>query len=112
VADIEDAKLVVELAKWGTMIELQDATNVVFADDFDPDSADVTDRPVQTILLFGETLGTLVKHGLLDRGLVYDWLWVSGLWEKVGAAALRSREKLGVSQLYENFEALASEQQL
>jgi hypothetical protein len=35
---------------------------------------------------------------------------VSGLWGRVGAAARAEREKHGVPELYENFEALARAQ--
>jgi hypothetical protein len=55
--------------------------------------------------------GTLVKNDLLNRDLVYDWLWVAGSWDRVGPAAKRYRERTGVPYLYENFEALASGQQ-
>ena len=65
---------------------------------------------VQTVLGFTETLVTRVKHDLLNRDLVYDWLWIRGMWDRVGPAALRAREKAGVPQLYENFEALAQGQ--
>jgi hypothetical protein len=51
-----------------------------------------------------------LKNDLLDRALTYDWLWVAGAWDRVGPAALRAREKAGVPQLYENFEALAKGQ--
>jgi hypothetical protein len=27
---------------------------------------------------------------------VYDWLWVTGTWDRVGPAAKRAREKAGV----------------
>jgi hypothetical protein len=108
----EDATLLVELAKLGTMMDYGEAARAVFADDFDPDSADVADPPVQTMLVFFETVGTLVKNGLLDRDLTYDWLWAAGAWAKVGPAAERAREKTGVPQLYENFEALADGQRL
>ena|SRR5437764_4465216 len=103
----EDATLIVELAKWGAAIDLGGAASAVWSDDFDPDSAEMTDRPVQTLLTFYETIGTLVKNGLLDRELVYDWLWAAGVWDRVGPAATRAREESGVQQLYENFEALA-----
>jgi hypothetical protein len=103
----EDAALIVELAKWGTMTGLPEASRVVFADDFDGESADALDPHVQTMLVFHETVGTLVKHKLLDRDLVLDWLWVSGAWERVAAAALEARERAGVPELWENFEALA-----
>jgi hypothetical protein len=106
----EDAMLIVELAKWGSMIGLPEASRAVFADDFDRDSAEALDPHVQTMLVFHETVGTLVKNGLLDRDLVLDWLWVSGAWDRVGAAALESRAAAGVTELWENFEALAQEQ--
>ena len=106
----EDATLMVELAKWGAMIDLGEASRTIWADDFDPDAAEVTDREVQTQLVFFETVGTLVKNGLLDRDLVYDWLWVAGIWERVRPAATRARERSGVSQMFENFEALAAGQ--
>jgi hypothetical protein len=103
----DDATLMVELAKWGAMIGVPEASRKVFAEGFDPDKATVTDADVQAILFFNETVGTLVKNGLFDRDLVYDWLWVKGSWERVGPAALRERERVGVPQLFENFEALA-----
>jgi hypothetical protein len=106
----EDAMLMVELAKWGAMIELNKATSVLFSDEFEPDTADARDEAVQTVLGFTETLATLVKNDLLNRDLVYDWLWIRGMWDRVGPAALRAREKAGVPQLYENFEALAQGQ--
>jgi hypothetical protein len=106
----EDATLIVELAKWGAMIDLGGASRGIWADDFDPEAAELTDPPVQTLLTFYETVGTLVKNGLLDRDLVYDWLWAAGVWSRVGPAAARAREQAGVPQLYENFEALAAGQ--
>jgi hypothetical protein len=105
-----DAMLVVELAKWGSMMGIGDASRAIFADEFDPDTAEASDEQVQTILLFNETIGTLVENGLLNRDLVLDWLWVAGTWARVGPAALRLREKTGVPQMFENFEALAAGQ--
>ena len=105
----EDAFLMVELAKWGTAIGLGDALVDVLGDDFDPETADVfRDPSVRTILQFGESVGTLTKRDLLSAELVNDWLWVAGLWARVGPAALRSREKHGERRLYENFELLAT----
>jgi hypothetical protein len=106
----EDAVLMVELAKWGAMIGLPEASRKVYADDFVVETAEALDPEVQTMLFFHETVGTLVKNNLLDRDLTYDWLWVTGAWERVGPAALREREKRGVPQLMENFEALAQGQ--
>jgi hypothetical protein len=111
-ADHKDAMLLVELAKWGSMSGIDDAAAAIWADDFDPESADAQDDAVRKVLMFNETVGTLVKNDLLDRDLVYDWLWVEGAWNRVGPAAKRAREKAGVAQLYENFEALAKGQSL
>jgi len=106
----EDAALVVELAKWRSMLGVPEASRAVYADDFDVDAADPGDPHVSAMLFFHETLGTLVENGLLDRGLVHDWLWVQGAWERVGPAALRSRERAGVPGLWANFESLATSQ--
>jgi hypothetical protein len=108
--DRQDATLLVQLAQWGTSMGLQPATRAILADDFDPESASHADEAVNVVLTFGETVGTLTKNGLLDTGLVLDWLWVCGLWERVGPAARKAREESGVAQLYENFEALAGKQ--
>lgn len=106
----DDALLIVELAKWGTMIKLDEASRKIFADEFDPDGVEANDPSVQAMLMFNETIGTLVKNGLLNRELVLDWLWVAGTWERVGPAAKRAREKIGVPQMFENYEALAAGQ--
>jgi hypothetical protein len=109
-ANHDDAMLMMEVAKWGAMIGATDATATIMADDFDPDTAQLNDPAVRKALMFYETLGTLVKNDLLNRKLVYDWLWVAGAWDRLGPAALRAREKAGVPQLLENFEALAAGQ--
>jgi hypothetical protein len=63
---------------------------------------------VRSLLLFGESIGTLAKHNLLSADLVRDWLWVEGIWTRVAPAAIRQREKFDEPRLYENFEALAT----
>ena len=104
----EDAQLMVQLARWGTELGLQDALPTLFGDDFDPENVDMLQNDaVRTVLYYGESIGTLVKHDLLSRELVEDWIWVEGMWGRVGPAALRQREKVGEPRLFENFEALA-----
>lgn len=65
---------------------------------------------VLAVLKWHETVGTLVKQGLLNRDLVLDWLWVSGTWELCRQIALGQRAETGVPQMWENFEALAAGQ--
>jgi hypothetical protein len=107
-ATYEDANLIVQLLRWGTDLQLPEAVSAVMADSYDADSATPDDPAVRSLLLFGETIGTLVKQGVLDRGLVFDLWWVEGIWNKVGPPALRLRERVGEPRLYENFEALAA----
>ncbi len=109
-ANREDAALLVQLAQWGSAMGIEEAQHAVWADTFDPETASVDDVLVSRLLNWGETIGTLTKNGLLDTDLVLDWLWVSGLWARVGPAAKKLRDKLGVPELYENFEALAAKQ--
>ena len=94
----EDATLIIELAKWGAMIGLTEASRKIYADDFDAEAAHPLDAEVQTVLTW---------H---DRDLVYDWLWVAGSWDRVGPAALKAREQAGVPELFANFEELAKGQ--
>jgi hypothetical protein len=59
---------------------------------------EATDPHAQAVLFCNETVGTLVRNNLLDRELVYGWLWVSGILGARGSAARRPREKAGVPQ--------------
>ena len=103
----EDASLVMQLLQWGTDSGATEAELAIIEPDFDPEKASATDRHVFVLLTLGETIGTFVKHGVLDRELVDD-LWATELvWARVGPAALRQRAEWGVPELWENFEAWA-----
>jgi hypothetical protein len=106
-ANEHDATLVVQLLQWATQMGIADAEAKVLADSFDPDKAVATEKPAQTILFFGEAVGTLVKRRLLDRELATDLWWIEGMWARVGPCVVKLRERLGEPRLYENFEALA-----
>jgi hypothetical protein len=107
-AKYEDAALVMQIVRWGAAIGLDEATHEIFADGFDPEVATGDQKAVRTMLAFGETVATLVKHQTLDKDLVEDLWWVEGAWARVGPAAEKARERLGEPRLYENFEALAT----
>ena len=109
-ADRQDGAMLLQLAQWGSTMGLEDAMHAVWADDFDPEAASADDLLVSRLLNWGETIGTLTKNGLLDTDLVLDWLWVAGVWARVGPAARKARDKHGVPELFENFEALAAKQ--
>ena len=105
-----DGILMVQLAQWSSMAGIDTAVAAVLDRDFDPDTADARDEAVRKVLLWGETLGTLSKNGLISEDLLLDWMWIAGLWGRVGKAAVGSREEFGEPKLYENFEALAKAQ--
>jgi hypothetical protein len=105
----EDAELMIQIAQWGTSLGTDEAIARVFAEDFDPATADaMADDAVRKLLIFGESIGTLTKHGLLNTQLVHDWIWIDGLWSRLSPAALAMRESQGEPRLWENFEALAA----
>ena len=54
-----------------------------------------------------ETLGTLHRHELINAQLVFDWLWVAGVWERIKGFALGVHEEAHNPRLYEYFEAMA-----
>jgi hypothetical protein len=105
---VSDAQLMIQIAQWGTSLGVEEAMPQLFADDFDPDTANAMDNPaVRKMLMFGESIATLTKHDLLSTKLVNDWLWIEGMWSRVGPAALKHRARFNEPRLYENFEALA-----
>jgi hypothetical protein len=61
---------------------------------------EATDPHVQAVLFCNETVGTLVKNDLLDRELVYGWLWVSGSWERVGPPRVDRARRRGCLRRY------------
>lgn len=104
----EDAVLLVQLMLWGTEMGLDDALAYLFSDEFDPSDLQSPVPAVRKALVFGETVGALVKHGLLDLSLLRDVYWFDGMWTKVGPHALAARAQEDEPTLYENFEALVS----
>lgn len=104
----EDATLMIQIAQWMAASGMNDQMPALWAEDFDPQTADPQSEPVRLTLGTFETIATLVKHDLFSRELLDDWMWIEGIWGRVGPAALRMRAKAGEPRLYENFEALAA----
>lgn len=102
-----DAELLVQIFRWGNEMGLEESMRTVMSPEFDT-SATMDNPHVGKVLAFGETIGTFVKHGVLDRALVVDLMWVEGIWAKVRSAALGAREHEHEPRLYENFEFLVA----
>jgi hypothetical protein len=106
-ATYEDATLLVQLLRLDAEMGLDDAMSAIFQPSFDA-NATMDDPNVRKILFFGEAVGAMVKHHVLDLDLVRDVYWFDGLWSKVSAHALAAREMENEPSLYENFELLVS----
>lgn len=116
-----DAQLVVQLAQLGASMNLDRGQALLwrhkaeggltyekFEADYPNGSED--EAAILNVLKWHETIGTLVKQGLLNRDLVLDWLWVAGTWQLCRHIALGQRAEMGVDAMWENFEALAAAQ--
>jgi hypothetical protein len=108
VATYEDAGLLVQLMRWDTELGVDNAMAAIFDESFDPEKAAPDDPNIRKLLFFGEAIGALVKHNVLDRDLVRDVYWFDGVWSRVKTHALAAREHENEPSLYENFELLVS----
>ena len=115
----EDAHLLLEIASWSSASGVMEAVNWVRSEDFVPDFASFDSKypegsegrlRLNKVLGHNETVATLWKNKLISEELLFDWLWVTGMWDLVKDVAVGMREKSGVSALWENFEAMAERQ--
>jgi hypothetical protein len=113
----EDAVLLVQLAKLGA--EIGEARTWVWSDEFIADFGEFNSKYPSGSKEFGfvgavagyfETVATLWKHGLINEALLFDWLAVFPLWNRMENILVGMREDSGVPQLWENFQALAEAQ--
>lgn len=111
----EDAQIMLQLVQaWPA-----EATDWVWSDEFVPDHEKFAEQHsrtgeessrVRVILNWYETIGTLYKHGLLNEDLLFDWLAIAHVWDRMKSHALAWREESGEPRMYENFEAMADAQ--
>lgn len=117
-ATVDEARLLVEYARWAIEWEFHPANTWFRSDDFDPEPAwYLATRPgdpgrlkVLKILGYYETLGLYHRLGLIHPDLLLGWIDYVGPWERVGAIALAAREERKLPELWENFERLAEAQ--
>jgi predicted metal-dependent enzyme (double-stranded beta helix superfamily) len=111
----DDAKLVVELARWGSQPELLRARKFVYGArlpktyrQFQKKYAASSDEVTYLHAFAGyyETVATLVRNRVLSEDLVNDWLAVDFAWSKVQRLLEGLRAEAG-ARMYENFEWLA-----
>lgn len=115
----DDARLVAEFAKLSAQSGRSEAMDWLWSDQFLPDYDEFVKKyprgskehaRASQICGFYETIGALWKHGLFNEELLFDWLWVSGPWERVKGFALAQRKAANNEHIYELFEAMAGAQ--
>jgi hypothetical protein len=113
----EDAQLVVQLARLGTQMADPRARGFIWGPDFISDPKEFFEKHppgspewdyVGGVAAWYETIGTLWKHGLIAEELLFDWLYIVGMWERLKPILVAMRES--TPQLWENFEAMADAQ--
>lgn len=112
----QDATLILQLMQLHSMAGLSEAMNWIWSDQFISDYADFVKKypanseenvKVSKICGYFETIGTLWKHKLINEELLFDWLAVAMVWDRVKGFALGIRQVAGEPRLYENFEAMS-----
>ena len=110
----QDATLIIQMAQLGS--EMDTAKPWVWSDKFIPDFPEFIKKypqgseeygNVMKIIGWMELLGTFYKHKLINEELLFDWLAVDLVWNRLKGFALGVREQAEDLRLYENFEALA-----
>jgi hypothetical protein len=103
----EEARLMIELSRWGTDMGLEEALAALFTPTTEQKSTDDGDPNVRKVLWFFEFVGALVKRKAISLAFVRDVWWIDGMWPLVEAHVLEARKESGEPSLYEHFEAMA-----
>ena len=115
----EDATLMLQLAQWGAASGVQKGSGFIYSDKFIPDFAEFVKKyppgsknnsKVFNLCGWYETIGTLYKQGLMSEELLFDWLAIHLVWDRVKGICLGAREQSGEPRMFENFEAMANAQ--
>ena len=116
VASHNDAIIVIQLSQWGATADLQEANEFLWSKNFTSDYDEFLEKYpwgstehgyASSICSWYETLGALHKHGLINQQLIFDWLAVDSVWNRIRGFALGIRKEHRDPRLYSNFESLA-----
>ena len=115
----DDARLVAEFARLANESGHAEAMDWIWSDQFLPDYDKFVKKyplgskehaRISQVCGFFETLGALWKYGLFSEDLLFDWLWISGPWDRLKGFALAQRKAAKNPAMYELFEAMADAQ--
>jgi hypothetical protein len=112
-----DATLLVHLAQWHTVSDLAGALHWLWSERFSPDFTEFArlyppgsdgDRMAALVCEYFDTVGTLYDHGLVNEELLFDWLEVAPVWDRIKGYVLGHRREANGTRLWRHFEALAT----
>ena len=115
----EDAAILLQVAQLAAASGVQGALNWVFSDAFLPDYAEFIKKhprggkgfaAARLLAVHYETIGTLWKNKLINEDLLFDWLAVTLVWDRLKGIVLGERKAFGVPALGENFQKMANAQ--
>ncbi|UCF97013.1 MAG: hypothetical protein JSV89_17825 [Spirochaetaceae bacterium] len=115
----QDATLLLQMAQWSASSGLDEVRNWLWSDEFVPNYSEFRKKYPQgsegngkahKICGWMETLGTLYKHKLINEELLFDWMAVDLVWERLKDFVLGVRNEVGDERMLENFEAMAKAQ--
>ena len=112
----DDAVALVQLVHLHAQLQVSDGLDVLWRSDFpqDPYTIDAwyppgTDgrRGLESVLVWFQTVGTLVKHGLLDPAIARDVARADLVWARIGPMAVAERGRTGDDEMWGGFQLLA-----
>src|SRR5438874_7584436 len=115
----QDAQIMLQIAQLAAANGVSDAMNWLWSDDFIPDYAEfIKEHPhgseaygkARRVAVHYETIGTLWRNKLINEDLLFDWLSVTGVWDRLRALVLAERRAFGIPALGENFQKMARAQ--
>lgn len=116
--DTSDAQVLIALYEAQAAHNIAETMGYVFSNDFPTDfkvfrqtyergSNSTQEQGVTRMIGYFETIGTLLRNNLINEDLVYDWLAVDMVWNRVKGYVLGHRRESGNARMYENFEYMA-----
>jgi hypothetical protein len=111
----DDADIILKLAELSALMGTQAGAEIIWDPEFEPS---VDKHPpgskewgsIVQLMRWMETIGTLYRNGLVNEDLLFDWLGVTSVWDRVMPFALSIREHSGSTAMWENFEHMAEMQ--
>ncbi|GAC1325323.1 MAG: hypothetical protein NVS2B16_30880 [Chloroflexota bacterium] len=112
-----DGAILVLLAQWQTSGDLPRALSWLRSEEFPEDYGSFRqryppgsegDRLAAIVCSYLEAIGALYKHGLFHEDLLFDWLAVAPVWDRIRVYVIGQRKETTNRSLWSNFEALAT----